>query len=293
MNFDFNPPNRFFSPKHIPGVGTFQDLGLLENDPTVSALSEVNSLFVKEPDIVVSIGTGESKQNVVDLSNESDHAKKSVLRRLTEFIVVKWQDRIIRDAIKTRPDSQWYHRLNIQLSGKESRLDDAKCIPELKARAQEDDSISQDIDKIARRIIASRFYFELDSNPEKHDGRYMISGRILCTIRCKDEAFSGLINQLSAVSAQLFLNDRPVSAIQDLSCYGRDGNFCKLIQFSTEGKFTISLMQGELCNISGSPFSTERLIKEQQLDAPFGTPDHRKRKCTAKCEYPRKRQRCY
>ncbi|KAI2602275.1 hypothetical protein GGR54DRAFT_645183 [Hypoxylon sp. NC1633] len=51
----------FFSPKHVDGVGTFQDAGPLENNPVISALSEAAALFplVEEPDFVVSLGTGE------------------------------------------------------------------------------------------------------------------------------------------------------------------------------------------------------------------------------------------
>ena len=51
---------RFFPPKKINGVGTFQDPGPLENDPLISALSEVAAMFplVEEPDFMVSLGTG-------------------------------------------------------------------------------------------------------------------------------------------------------------------------------------------------------------------------------------------
>ncbi len=43
-----------------PGVGMFQDAGPLQNDPLISALSEVAAMFplVEEPDSMVSRGTG-------------------------------------------------------------------------------------------------------------------------------------------------------------------------------------------------------------------------------------------
>jgi hypothetical protein len=51
---------RFFPSKEINGVGTFQDPGPLENDPLISALSEVAAMFplIEEPDFIVSLGTG-------------------------------------------------------------------------------------------------------------------------------------------------------------------------------------------------------------------------------------------
>jgi hypothetical protein len=59
-----------FPPKHIPGVGTFQDAGPLENDPLISALSEMAAMFplIEEPDFVVSLGTGAPRLKDDDLS---------------------------------------------------------------------------------------------------------------------------------------------------------------------------------------------------------------------------------
>jgi hypothetical protein len=54
---------RFFPLKEINGVSTFQDLGLLKNDPLISAFSEMATTFslVKKPDFMVSLGTGASR----------------------------------------------------------------------------------------------------------------------------------------------------------------------------------------------------------------------------------------
>ena len=44
-------------------------------------------------------------------------------------------------------------------------------------------------------------------------------------------------------------------------------------------------------HISGSPFSVQRLVAAQGLDAPFGLPDHRKRKAPTEEELlPSKRR---
>jgi hypothetical protein len=51
---------RFFPSKEINGVDTFQDPGPLKNDPLISALLKMATTFllVKEPDFIVSLGTG-------------------------------------------------------------------------------------------------------------------------------------------------------------------------------------------------------------------------------------------
>jgi hypothetical protein len=50
---------RFFPPKKINGVSTFQDPGPLKNDPLISALLEIATTFplVKEPDFMVLLDT--------------------------------------------------------------------------------------------------------------------------------------------------------------------------------------------------------------------------------------------
>jgi hypothetical protein len=53
----------------------FQDPGPLENDPLISALSEVVAIFllVKEPDFIVSLGTSapRTKSNKLSISMSS------------------------------------------------------------------------------------------------------------------------------------------------------------------------------------------------------------------------------
>lgn len=53
-------PGSCFRPRHIAGVGTFQDGGLLYNNPASIALHEVGALFpnIGDPSLFVSLGTG-------------------------------------------------------------------------------------------------------------------------------------------------------------------------------------------------------------------------------------------
>ncbi|KAI9767636.1 MAG: hypothetical protein M1840_005507 [Geoglossum simile] len=272
----------FFPPKHISGVGTFQDAGPLENDPLISALSEVAAMFplIEEPDFVVSLGTGAPrlKNNGPSMSGPRNIWKDGAFPRLCRMYWEKIRDRKVRQIFQTHPR---YHRLDIEFDGPEPRLDDTNSMPDLKSKAQADRSLSKVIDNIARCVIASLFYFELDSIPERSNGEYIGSGCILCSLQYNNPAFRVLLDRLSSNNARFYLNDCPIPGIVgDSSSFSRDGNFCKRLELKVINKFIISLKQDESepCNISGSPFSIDKLALAQGLNASFGRADHRKRK---------------
>jgi len=290
--------NRFFPPKKIDGVGTFQDAGPLQNDPLISALSEVAAIFplVEEPDFMVSLGTGApgrtgGKQSM-SVSGPLSLWKDGAFPRLWRMFWERMRDRHVKQVFRTHPR---YHRLDTEFDGEPPRLDSTKSIDELKLKAQEDHSVTKVIDNIARCAIASRFYFELGSVPEGCNGEYTGFGVILCSIRRGDPAFEGLLDQLSKSSATFYLNNCPIlGTFGDRSFISKDGNFRKRVELNLNGRFTISLKQGdsEPCNISGSPYSIEKLITAQGLNAHFGRADHGKRKRSADGDLPtRKRQR--
>jgi hypothetical protein len=228
----------------------------LENDPLVSALSEVAATFplTEEPDFVVSLGTGEPKLENEHLHSAGSHNiwKNGAFPRLCRMFWEKMRDRKIRQAFQTHSR---YHRLDIEFDDAEPRLDDRRSIPELKSKVQTDDSISEVIDSVARCMVAS--------------------------LRRNNPAFSLLLHQLSRNSAVFYFDQYPIPGrIEDTSFLGADGNFRKRVEMNVTERFTISLKQGssQPCNISGSPYSVEKLIVAQGLDAHFGTADHRKRK---------------
>jgi hypothetical protein len=151
------------------------------------------------------------------------------------------------------------------------------------------------INNISRCAIASRFYFELDSVPERCNKEYTGVGFILCSIRRGEDAFEFLLDQLSKSSSTFYLNNLPIpGTVGDRSFISKDGNFRKRVELSLSCRFTITLKQGdsEPCNISGSPYSIEKLITAQGLNAHFGRADHGKRKRSADGDlWARKRQR--
>jgi hypothetical protein len=120
----------------------------------------------------------------------------------------KMRDRKIRQAFKTHPR---YYRLDTKFKYAEPRLDNAKSIPELKSKVQADHSISKKLDSIVYCMVASLFYFELDSIPEMFDGKSVGTGYIQCSLR------------------------------RNSSFLGTDGNFRKPVELNVTDGFTISL----------------------------------------------------
>jgi hypothetical protein len=249
---------------------------------------------IEEPDFVISLGTGEKHHTDLSTDIAKPTQRKSVLQRLSEAVWEKMQDEQIREAIQTRVIPKWYHRLNIKFDGTEPRLDQAESIPELKQKVKDDDTLSEHVANAADCLIASLFYFELESIPERREEKFVGLGHILCSVSKNDRDFQDLMDQLAAQSAQFLLDDYPIALANDPSCFSKDGNFRKAIELNTADRFTISLKKGpsDTRDISGSPFSIGRLITAQGLNASFGRPDHRKRKASNDFDFPRKKRRC-
>lgn len=257
--------------------------------------------LLKEPNFVISLGTGEPGQKNYEVSTEDcrNIRKNGMFARFRDLILEKMRDKTVRRAYKTIGLAAQIlpkiYRLSVDFETTEPRLDDAKSIPELISKVETDQLLSASIDEVAHCLIASLFYFELDSAPERYDGKYVITGHIQCSIRCNDPAFESLFSKLSRDSVRFRVNDCPMpESINDPSCFGKDRNFRMRVRIETFDRFTMSLKQGDgnAYNISGSPFSVKALA--QELDAPFGRADHGRRKRSWSSESqlpPRKRQR--
>lgn len=149
--------------------------------------------------------------------------KNKALPRLCRLFWEKMRDKKTRQAFQTNPR---YHRLDIEFGQAEPRLDDTKTMSELKSKVQVDDSLSQAIDTVARRMLASLFYFELESIPEKIDGKFVTVGHIQCSERRRDPAFSLLLHRLSGCSATFYLDSRPIpGSFGHTSFLDGDGTF--------------------------------------------------------------------
>jgi hypothetical protein len=272
-----------FPAHHIDGVGTLQDAGLLENDPELWARAETKALFphLEVPDFVVSLGTGEPAPSNYDVSTE-DRRRDGMLGRLWHLIWEKSRDKAVRRASSMAQSAGF--RLNIDLDGDEPTLDDTSSIPKLVSTVATDASLQPKIDAVARRMVASLFYFVVDPSTRRcASDKYMLTGQILCSIRRSEPALEALLAKLTNSRGRFMVNGAPiVGAVPGGSFLGKDGNLQVRVNTKTPDKVAITLDMGEAgaCDISGSPFSVQKLVAAQGLDDPFGRPDHRKRKRT-------------
>lgn len=288
---------------HVNDVGTFQNAGPLENDPLLWALAEAAALFphAGQPDFVVSLGTGEPGPSNYDVSTSDCRSvrKNGALRRIRNLLLEKMRDWTVQRACKSVVLAgkvlHRVHRLNVDFDGPEPRLDDTSMIPELTLKSQADPALAPKIDVLARRMVASLFYFELDDDalPQWRNGRYALRGYIRFSIRRGDAALAALLHKLSSSHGRFLVGDWAVS---DASCIAVDGNLCLSLDVETEDKFAIAIAlqladEEAGSDISGSPFSVRELVAAQGLDAAFGRSDHRKRKRAGEDEWSSNKKR--
>jgi hypothetical protein len=177
------------------------------------------------------------------------------------------------------PQKEPYFRFNIEFDGPEPSLDDVSKMQELKESVRRAIAGSTELDRLARRMIAELFVFELDSTPIKENGQFMCAGHVICRLRANSDALGVLLTQLTRSLAKFILQDRSIGG----SFLDGDGNFRRRLIFEVPDRsspISIQLQEGQSqpCSISGSPFTIRGLVVVQELDACFGRADHVKRK---------------
>jgi hypothetical protein len=265
-----------------------QDAGAIQNNPLTIALSELDEVYpgASRPQYLINLGTGTAGSTDEPQENRPERVfgDNFVFRLFRSYMSLlrgrkPWED--FRRSTKTSSARDRFFRLDVTLEGAGPKLDDVKAMPELKDMVRADKALSQAIDEISGRITASLFYFELEAIPEQRKGEFICVGHLLCLRRKSDPAMKALVNKLSSSSSRFIINGvRLRGDITDPSFWDGDGNFRKLISFSVGGEILISLREGagREYPISGAPFSVDRLVAAQGLNAHFGTSYHQKRK---------------
>jgi hypothetical protein len=140
-----------------------------------------------------------------------------MLRRGWDIAWEKTRDKIVRRAcnmVGAIERSSHRYRLNVTFECDEPRLDDVDSIHTLVSKVQIDDSLSPKIHAVARCLIASLFFFELDNLPRfSRAATHAFSGRILCVIRKNDPAFPSLLERLAYSGKEACHNAGPTCAI--------------------------------------------------------------------------------
>ena len=273
---------RFFPSKHIADVGTFQDAGLLVNDPIATAVSEAAAIYPSTPiDLILSLGTGKIPETEYGQPAEITKAPCQAVVRIRDLLWEKTRDRQVKQAFAQHPK---YHRLDHEVE-KDYALDNISDMVALRSAVESDASLSESISHVAERAVASLFYFELVALPVPWNSECG-SGRILCSLPGLDPGFEILISRLSSSYVQFYLNGVPIPEVwRDRDFLDEDGNFCIAVKLEASERISISVrVGGQLArawDISGSPFTVADLIRAQGLNACFGNERHRKRRRSA------------
>ncbi|KIW45773.1 uncharacterized protein PV06_04129 [Exophiala oligosperma] len=272
----------FFPTKQVTPLGTFQDAGLLENDPVSTMVSEAKTLYPSSrTDLIVSLGTGTILDADFAQGAYTAQPRKASFR-IQDLIWEKSRDKQVCQAFAHYPQ---YHCLDHEMD-RDYALNNVNQMGKLLDRVKGDDSLTEPIDHLAHCAIASLFYFELSGMPCRRDGKYIGAGFILCSIPGVDPAFKSLLTRLASGRAQLYVNGQPISCTwDDGTHHDNHGNFCRRIKYETGDQIDITICMGGStapgAHISGLPSAIVDLASAQGLNACFGTSDHRKRKRVA------------
>jgi hypothetical protein len=258
-----------------------------KNNPAGLINPEIEAIapLTEEP-LIVSVGTGSVEElDVPDTSAPRRGWKDSFIpRHYRAYVESMNSNRQGQDFNNQRrlASGENYYRFDVKWEGREPGLDQVCQMPLVKAKAEEQFSNSKEMDVLADRFKASLFQFELEAEPRKRGGEQLGTGHILCDLKRNHPAYGALLDQLSQGKARFYVDGNLIPGrIGDRSFLNLDGDFRKRVEFeSVTGKLSISLkISGrQPQDISGSPFSIEKRIEAQSLNAYFGQASHRKRK---------------
>lgn len=108
-----------------------------------------------------------------------------------------------------------HHRLNVQFNGPEPSLDDVSSIPDLKANVAQ--SIQDDgkaVTAVFDAIVASMFYFELDTVPELMKNRFHCCGYIHYRLDLSTNGLRYLYQRLLETSSWFLIQGNPIKCVQ-------------------------------------------------------------------------------
>lgn len=270
---------RFFSPKYLEGLDTFQDAGILQNNPLALALSEFTSLHQGDAlDVVLNLGTGSPPSARLRNKRVRPIRDMWAVRVLRAFMssmngTKTWSD--LSSLFKRIPSFHAHYRLDLTITDLPA-LDDTAKINDLKSLVQNDSRLQSMAKEVAHRLFVSLFYFQLTSIP--HQGEEMllqVTGNILCIRKCPDPALDQICQRF--LDSGLFIN-----GIKKERKVKRDkfGNMYVPVRFETNGVVDIQIQESSVdtsCAISGLPVDIQVIVKQSGLVNYFGSSTHKRK----------------
>ncbi|KAF5845605.1 hypothetical protein GGP41_009361 [Bipolaris sorokiniana] len=280
----------FFKSKDVDHLDTFQDGGLQHNNPALLASWECAVLWPDKCqmfdtdkshlDHLISLGTGTSSTEKHQVGPHSPKRDRFMRRLLGNFMrqmdgEEQWKTFVRCVSSEIRPRC---HRLNLSFPGTEPALDDIAVIQDLKQEVSKLVEINPHIGKINDTMIASVFYFEVDSLTPLEGGSYQCCGTIFCRLTLDSLARRNLYKTLLESYSFFIIGGQSFPCAQSVPrgapIYRKSAS---LIVKSLEDKLSIAItgITSEPTMISGMPTRLSSMIKAQGLYVPFGCIDNR------------------
>ena len=274
---------RFFKPKALSHLGTFQDGGLHHNNPIRIAIWESRFLWPQrgDPDFALSLGTGANATSVAKGKRApySPVKDRFVSRIFKTFMQSMDGEKAWHDTINTisRSSKTRLHRLNLPIEDQYLTIDDVSNLSLLRKSANEFFLAGDHLKGIVDSIMASMFYFELERLPEHTPDGIVCEGNILCRMDLSNLGRRNLYCQLLDQCAFFVVNGQPVKAVEEMpKCVPPFSRRVTIRLSSPSDSICISIRHMRMCAhaISGLPRTLEEHMRLQVIEAPFGRRDH-------------------
>lgn len=282
---DTNTGISIFPPADLPGIGSFQDGGLMNNFAARIACRLSRQIWPsrRRPARVLSMGTGKTEST----QNQSPHFRHvfrdSFVRRGFDAWMssmdsqTKWLE--MRNQLEDtfKPD---YFRFDVPLRNVSSEIDNIEAMEDYKNLVVLQPGAARMAREAASSLLVSRFYFVLGSWPENTIKPFWCRG----TIRCKGRAreLVAALQRLHPGGISYTTNSGPVGRFAGVEeiCPTCE-RYCRPMSFftrHTDEVVSIYIKAGtkQRWRISGFPSSIASLAEAQHIVSPFGRPDHGK-----------------
>ncbi|KAI9732137.1 MAG: hypothetical protein M1834_004233 [Cirrosporium novae-zelandiae] len=297
-----------FPSAHVSGLGSFQNGGLKYNCPLDPALWESQHIWpaTGNPDVVVSLGTGtgENMAQSPKITKFRHIFRDGFGPRLYRSFMSSLDGQSSWKSLRNRLDKHSkmdYFRLNVSFSGSEPCLDDIDKMEELQTRVHAQPGNSAQWQNTVFALLVSSLYFELSSMPQFDSGIYRCQGFIRC--RINSSVFIQILTRLYPGEIEFTMGPLTIGALDktvDICSFCH--RYRKQVSFYARGlddPINISIRIGQKVHrrLSGLPQTLGWFIKEQNLDSPFGSAQHKKstgiwcQGCQTPCCEPRGKKR--
>ncbi|KAJ5117867.1 uncharacterized protein N7443_001773 [Penicillium atrosanguineum] len=267
----------YFQAKTLPGLGSFQDGGLVANNPGAIALAESANIWPRKwPDLFLSVGTGSGVSNLgLQVPFQKILTNRAIARsvRAAMFSGSMDGEQGFHDFLNCIPANMQLaiFRLDHPYPGPLPRLNEVEKLDQM-------ESIPYNVpDVLVRAVLATAFFFELDQQPIRNHRSLYCEGSILCSRSQAQGLLSSVTAEFPGARFQSDQGSHLGSVKEHDGCHAC-GYFRKKVSFSLtslEQIFSIAIVGSTSHhNIGGFPKSIQDLLDEQLADAHFGTPDH-------------------